>query len=278
MAALTALASAPNDAADAQLDWLLAAIRNNRFLPEPPAEKGCIGDGDHRAIGAEFLGYFARNAGLGRGERVLDLGCGLGRMAVPLTQYLEPCASYDGIDVAADAVAWCRETIGTRYERFRFHHLDCRHPLYNPSGGIETEEASLPFAEASFDFVFLTSVATHLMPDEMARYAIEIRRVLAPGGRCFVTAFLVNAPVRAALVAGRGDPRLPFDPTAPGPVFFAQPDVPAAAVAYDEDSFLATFLAAGLRRRRPAVYGSWSGRAGGGPSFQDICVLDIDLR
>src|SRR5690349_12650783 len=109
-----ALLAAP---ADAQLDWLLAAIRSNRFLPEPPAEKGCIGDGDHRAIGAEFLGYFVRNGGLGRGERVLDLGCGLGRMAVPLTQYLETSASYDGIDIAADAIAWCREAIESRYER-----------------------------------------------------------------------------------------------------------------------------------------------------------------
>ena len=268
---MAALLSAPSDAADAQLDWLLAAIRNNRFLPAPPSEKGCIGDGDHRAIGAEFLGYFARNGRLARDERVLDLGCGLGRMAVPLTQYLESSASYDGVDVAADAVAWCCETIGTRYERFRFHHLDLQHPLYNPAGGIETRHAVLPFADHSFDFAFLTSVATHLMPDEVARYAAEIRRVLASGGRCFVTAFLVNAPVRAALAAGSGDPRLGFDLAEAGTVFFA-------AVAYDEDAFLAAFLAAGLRRRQSAIYGSWSGRKGGGPSFQDICVLDIDQR
>jgi SAM-dependent methyltransferase len=261
---------------DSRLDWLLGAIRRNRFLPVPPPDKLFVGDGDYLAIGAEFLGHFVRIGGLAPGERVLDIGCGIGRMAVPLTQYLDETGSYDGVDIVADGIAWCREAIGSRYGRFRFHHLDQHHPLYNPAGTVRTAEATLPFPDGAFDFVFLTSVATHLEADALLRYAKEIRRVLAPGGRCFVTAFLMNKPARGALRAtDREARRLPFDPDAAGPVLYAYPEQPTAAVAFDEDFFLASFLAAGLRRRRPAVYGHWSGRRTA-PVFQDICVLDID--
>ena len=70
------------------LPWLQAHLCRNRFLPAPPAELTFCGDGDYRAIGAEFLGHFVRLADLRPHERVLDIGCGIGRMAVPLTQFL----------------------------------------------------------------------------------------------------------------------------------------------------------------------------------------------
>jgi hypothetical protein len=82
----------------------------------------------------------------------------------------------------------------------------------------------------------------------------------------------MNRPAREALLAGKG--KLPFDGSAPGPEFFAYAENPPAAVAYDEDFLLATFFKAGLRRKRPAVYGSWSGRMS--ESFQDISILEIE--
>ena len=39
------------------LDWLCQQIIANRFLPVPPEEAVFVGDGDYRAIGAEFLGH-----------------------------------------------------------------------------------------------------------------------------------------------------------------------------------------------------------------------------
>ena len=40
--------------------WLLESVRGNRFLPQPEANNVFVGDGDFRAIGAEFLGHFIR--------------------------------------------------------------------------------------------------------------------------------------------------------------------------------------------------------------------------
>jgi len=95
--------------------------------------------------------------------------------------------------------------------------------------------------------------------------------VLAPGGRVFATAFLLNAPSRAGIAAGRSRPAFPA--TEGATVLFADPEAPLAAVAIDEDALLAAFLAAGLKRRRQGVYGGWSGRAHGS-GFQDICVFE----
>jgi SAM-dependent methyltransferase len=144
------------------------------------------------------------------------------------------------------------------------------HPLYNPGGRRAMTETALPFADGAFDFIALVSVVTHLARAEVKFYAEQIARLLAPGGRCFVTAFLTNPPALAALRRGGG--KLPFDPDAPGPLFFAYSAQPLAAVAFDEDVFLELFLRVGLHRVRPAIYGHWSGRDSA--VFQDICVFE----
>ena len=47
------------------------------------------------------------------GERVLDVGCGIGRMARPLAGYLTGDGSYDGFDVNREGIRWCTR----RYRR-----------------------------------------------------------------------------------------------------------------------------------------------------------------
>ena len=258
------------EAAAARVDDLAAMLAANRFMPAPPPELMLCGDGDFRAIGAEFLTHFVRLGGLLAHERMLDLGCGVGRMAIPLTQYLQDCGLYHGVDVAAPCIDWCRQAITPVYPNFRFTHLDVAHALYNPAGIEMGDRVRLPFEDAAFDFIALVSVLTHVDPPTLDHYAHEIARLLAPGGRCFATAFLLNGPSRAGIAAGTARPG--FADAAAESVLYADPAAPLAAVAYDEDRFLAAFLAAGLRRRRPARYGNWSGRAE--PVFQDICILE----
>ncbi len=251
------------------ISTLRAYLSRNRFMPEPPAELLYIGDGDYRAIGAEFLERLVRDADLRTDDRVLDLGCGVGRLAMPMTQFLLD-GTYNGVDPVPAGIAWCAATISPVYPNMQFHHIDLRHPLYNPQGALDTAKTRLPFPDGSFDVISMISVLTHLEQPEALHYAAEAARLLAPGGRCFATAFLMNPPARAALHERRGP--LAFEPGESGPIYFAIKDAPLAAVAFDEDVLLELFLRQGLRRRTPAYYGTWSGRAG--QSFQDICVFD----
>jgi hypothetical protein len=52
-------------------------------------------------------------AGLRPKHRVLDIGSGIGNLAVGLIGYLQ--GTYDGIEVHREAVAWCRRAITPRH-------------------------------------------------------------------------------------------------------------------------------------------------------------------
>ena len=227
-----------------------------------------IGSGDFARIGEEFFGYFVDLAGLRPHERVLDVGCGTGRMARPLTAYLDEHGGYEGFDVVPEAIAWCRKRITPRHPRFRFQVADIRNTRYNPSGRVAPSEYRFPFPGEAFDFVFLTSVFTHMLAPDMENYHSEIARVLRPGGRCLATCFLLNAEARRGVDAGRA--RFGFGHEAPG-CRLEDREVPEAAVAYEEDRVRDFFRSHRLPIREPILHGTWSGRQDG-LSFQDMIL------
>ena len=63
-------------------------VRGRRPDLVPPRRLSFVGAGDFTAIGLEFLRYFQDLGGLRPTDHVLDVGCGIGRMALPLTGYL----------------------------------------------------------------------------------------------------------------------------------------------------------------------------------------------
>ncbi|WP_374307667.1 class I SAM-dependent methyltransferase [Dongia sp.] len=248
---------------------LLKSIRRNRFLPIPPQERNFVGDGDFLAIGCEFLRHFVELGGLRPQDRVLEIGCGIGRMALPLTQYLEaPAGHYSGFDVVAAGIDWCKQNIEPAYANFEFQHLDFNNQLYNPEGRLN-EQGTLPFADASVDFLFMTSVVTHLDPAYTTFYLREAARLLRPGGRLFVTAFVLDAANRSLVDAKKARPAFILE--GDGPDYIADRAHPMAAVAFDSDWLLATARTQGLQLQRPIAFGHWSGRVA--ENFQDICVF-----
>ncbi|OJV05278.1 MAG: methyltransferase [Bosea sp. 67-29] len=266
MTALRDIAAEPvpaQNSARPELDWLMTSLQTNRFMPHPPPDSIFVGDGDFRAIGAEFLGHFIRIGRLQPHERVFDIGCGIGRMAVPLTQYLDPeRGSYDGVDPVMDGILWCAQTITPAYPRFRFQRLDIAHPLYNPQGSLPGIEVRFGFANGSFDFVTMTSVATHLPPEELVVYLQEASRLLAPGGRLFLTAFAIDG-------AETGQERLSFKRWQDGPGWYAIDEAPLAAAGIDSRFLLEQTAQAGLKVEalRP---GHW--RAITSAHYQDVLI------
>ncbi len=90
--------------------------------------------GEFRATGEEFLTYFIEIGGLRPSDRVLDVGCGVGRMAVPLTRYLSPEGRYEGFDVMANAVEWCQRHITPRFPLVPLHARGAAQPRLQHHG------------------------------------------------------------------------------------------------------------------------------------------------
>lgn len=176
--------------------------------------------------------------------RLLDVGCGCGKIARPLVGYLGAQGGYDGIDITHAAIDWCRDAY-RGHPNFRFHLADLQSSRYNAGGATRASEYRFPFEANSFDVVFLGSVFTHLLPADTAHYLREIGRVLKPGGRCLSTFFVLDTQALANVEAGRTTPAFPHRWGNEG-CRVELLDVPEAAIAYDEAAVRRMVTEAGL--------------------------------
>jgi SAM-dependent methyltransferase len=196
--------------------------------------------------------------GLRLSDRVLDIGSGIGNLALALAGTLD--GTYDGVEIHPEAVAWCRSAITPRHPTFRFHHADIFSSAYNPRGPLTASAYRFPFADASFDFVYLGSVFTHMLPRDVAHYLDEIARMLAPGGTCAASFFLLNDARRADVDAGRSFLTFPFA-DASGFARLHDAGRPEAAIAIEEPFVMEACARAGLRAERIRRGDWWNGRA-----------------
>jgi SAM-dependent methyltransferase len=204
--------------------------------------------------GDEFVRHLI-DRGLQPDHRVLEIGSGNGKNARALTRWLEPPGSYDGIEIVPAGVAWCRDHITPRFPHFCFHHADVCNRTYHPAGRTRASCYWFPFPDRSFDLVFLTSVFTHMLSEDMANYVAEIARVLKPTGRCFASFYLITAESTPAIDSSRSVPnfRHPLGPACR----VADRDWPEDAVAHDEKAIRALFALHGLKINDPIEYGGW---------------------
>lgn len=226
----------------------------------PPARLMFVGGGrrDFRPLGDKWVQTFVRVAGLQPDESVLEVGCGVGRMAVALTRYLSPAARYEGFDIVPEGIEWAQQAISSRFPNFGFRHADLYNHEYNPTGRERASEYRFPYPDDTFDFAFLTSVFTHMLPQDVCHYLREVRRVLKLGGRCLITFFMMNAESRRLVEAGAARSR-GFEHDLGG-YWVVDPKQPEAAVAFSETSVREFYREANLTISEPIRYGAWCGR------------------
>jgi SAM-dependent methyltransferase len=138
-------------------------------------------DVDTSGVAPELIGYLEAVAALPEvravhdrtqallgakpGERVLEVGCGLGADARELAERVAPGGSVVAIDVSKAMVDAARD----RHD----DSLDVTYEVADVTG--------LPYDDASFDVVRVERVLQHV-PD-VAKACAEMARVLKPGGR-----------------------------------------------------------------------------------------------
>lgn len=102
------------------------------------------------------------------GGRILDFGCGAGRMIRWLKPLAETCEIW-GIDISSDHIFWAKKYLS---------------PPFNFA--TTTTIPHLPFEDKYFDLIYAGSVFTHI-DDLTEAWLLELRRILKPDGRIFIT-------------------------------------------------------------------------------------------
>jgi SAM-dependent methyltransferase len=215
------------------------------------------GDGAFEAIGNRFLNHFKTYGRLKPSDSFLDVGCGSGRMAIPLTTYLDNDARYEGFDISRECITWCKENITSRHPNFHFCHVDVFNNFYNREGKIMPENFIFPYDSDSFDFINATSIFTHLLPKDTEHYFSEISRVLKKDGRCLISYFFINTESKAYI--GQKKSHLAFFEIGKG-YYSTVKDVPEQVIAFDEEFIRELYAKYGLTITEPVYYGSWCGR------------------
>ena len=144
-------------------------------LPLPPLEL-CVRIGSPTLEGFEEIGRGVKQAILRclppgfdfRGSRCLDFGCGIGRV---IRHFAEEARSAEfwGCDIDGTSIRWAVENMTPP---FRFYQM--------------AQGPSLPFEDSSFDLVYAIAVFSQVY-DDWHQWAVEIRRVLKPGGVFFMS-------------------------------------------------------------------------------------------
>ncbi len=123
---------------------------------------------ESRRTAAWLAGLLYRHTNL-ENAKILDWGCGPGRIIRHLPELSGKGCSFYGTDYNPRSIAWCKAHL----PGIHFH--------------LNTLEASLPFAGSFFDVIYGISIFTHLSEPMHHAWYGELMRVLRPGGILLLT-------------------------------------------------------------------------------------------
>lgn len=132
----------------------------------------------------EFVEFVKNHGFFKPGSKVFDLGCGNGRFAICFS---EMNVQYTGIDPMKEQINFCKSAFSD-FTNLRFHHIDVYNEIFNPNGTVPPAEFRFPLPDSYIDDAIAYSIFTHLQTLEVAQnYMNELKRVIKPGGRLFIT-------------------------------------------------------------------------------------------
>lgn len=227
-----------------------------------------VGSGNFRGIGNAIKRNLIKTTGLNKHSTVLEIGCGYGRVAAALTDLIRSPGRYDGVEIVEKAVEWCTKEIASLYPNFRFHHADVSNPYAMRKNGRPASTYRLPFEDNTYDVVYLTSVFSHMRPNEIRAYLNEISRVMKLNGKCFITYYLIDSFVEAQIASKRASQDFCYDF---GDFLSTHKRTPEYAIAVSESLIRSFYEEAGLVIDEPIRHGAWANREKR-YQYQDVIV------
>ena len=121
-------------------------------------------------------------------NRILDVGCGTGLLAIASEGVVKIKGSYLGIDVIKENINYCKKHYKRPYFTFKHHNVNNARYATNQF----KQNLKWDVEGESLDLVTALSVWTHLNEEDAVYYFKEINRVLKNGGKAIVTFFLLD--------------------------------------------------------------------------------------
>lgn len=209
----------------------------------------------YRLAGDMNVEAFKDLAGLRTDASFLDIACGCGRVARALAKYFGAAATYEGFDAAKKPVEWAQSVITPKFPNFHFRTADTFNKRYNPQGKTVASQLVFPYDDDKFDFAFAGSLYTHMIPEEVANFVAETKRVLKPGGKTLATFCLLNDRTLPIVDEGKSMPRLIYKY---GDCRVRTEKDPAHFIAHPEAWVRDLYAKAGLTIVEPIERGTWA--------------------
>jgi len=199
-------------------------------------------------------------------HRILDYGCGLARLAIPMVGYLDRSkGSYHGIDTNRNCIS--RNTsMFAEFANIDFEFVDIYSSMYNKTGK-SFETLSSYDLKGPYDVIALFSVFTHLLPSECNILIQLLARHLRRKGEIFSTWFLLDEDSEGAIKAGRSHREFSYEYEN---ARIDNSDIPAGAVAFQRHDVVRYFESSGLEVSNIHA-GEWRGLGQTGV-WQDVVV------
>jgi SAM-dependent methyltransferase len=257
-----------------QLRWLLRKVylapvdladrvlgrRDPALPPKAGTFTGAVDD--FAASGEVLVTALADVAGATPSSQVLDVGCGVGRLAIAMSRFLDASGRYEGLDIVPEGIEWCARHIVSPNDNVHFTLADVYNKEYHPKGRVQPADYRFPYPDEAFDIAVLVSVFTHMLPVDVDRYVSEIARVLKKNGRVFATYFLITPESLQLMNSRRCSVRFRHNL---GSHWLQSGSVPELSVAYDEQYIRAVYAKHGLSDPPDIYPGGWCGRPGSWP-------------
>ena len=223
---------------------------------------------DFAASGRRELETICNITGANPSSHILEVGCGIGRLAIAMPDFLDASGGYEGFDIVPEGIEWCKQHIVGPHDNIHFTLADVYNKEYNPKGSRQPADYQFPYEDETFDVAVLISVFTHMLPTDVDRYVGEIARVLKKNGRICASYSIINPESLQLMTSGSGSVYFKYNL---GSYWISSKRVPELAVAYDERYIRETYSKHGLSDPPDFYFGRWCGRSTG-LDAQDVVV------
>lgn len=236
-----------------------------------------VGGSDPELVGNACYGILNRYISMNESSRLLDFGCGIGRVLLSVLKHRASVTQITGFDIMPQVVKFCEANIAPAFPNSSFELIGGSNDHYdqfiNAAGSnvaINNEQVVHKYA-GKFSGAYAFSVFTHVEMDDFRSLLKLLVRLLEPGGELLFTAFLLTPFSRRAI-----DQRVclfPFGDTAyeaDGMVFTGNITDRLGFIAFDLALVEQMVFEAGLVITH-VEHGAWPG-SGFSSSLQDVIV------